>query len=127
MGLGIAGMTQPAKVIGFLDIFGRWDFSLAFVMGGAVGVHLITYRLIRRRSRPLADERWHVPTKTQITPRLMMGAVIFGAGWGLGGFCPGPALVSLATGEMKPLIFVAAMAIGMMLYRAIEPKVPWAK
>lgn len=113
-------MTQPAKVVGFLDLFGAWDPSLIFVMAGAIAVHFVSYRLIRRRESPLFTPQWHVPTKTELTPALMVGALIFGAGWGLGGYCPGPAMTSLASLETRPVVFVVSMLIGMMIFRGVD-------
>ncbi len=115
LGLGLAGMTQPSKVIGFLDVAGDWDPSLAFVMGGAIAVHLTAYRLLRGRGRPLVASRFQLPTRTDIDLSLVLGAAIFGVGWGLGGYCPGPALVSAGALQKPALIFLAAMAAGMVL------------
>ncbi len=120
VGLGVSGMTQPQKVIGFLD-FSDWDPSLLFVMLGAVGVHLFTYPLIRKRASPLIDVKWHVPTRKDITSRLILGAILFGIGWGLGGFCPGPALTSLASGSVSSALVLGAMIFGMILYKKTEP------
>lgn len=117
LGLGISGMTRPSKVVGFLDIFGQWDPSLLFVMAGAVSVHFTFYRLIRVRPLPLFSSQWHVPGKGKISPALMAGAAIFGVGWGLGGYCPGPAVTSLATMDGRPLIFFASMLVGMLLLK----------
>lgn len=122
IGLGVSGMTQPEKVVGFLDVFGSWDPSLIFVMGGAVMVHFVTYKLIRKRNSPLLSAKWHVPTKTEITPALIWGSVIFGVGWGLAGFCPGPAVTSLASFEIKPVMFVASMIVGMFLFKGFDKK-----
>jgi uncharacterized membrane protein YedE/YeeE len=122
LGLGISGMTQPQKVLGFLDLFGNWDPSLMFVMVGAIGVHLVSYRLIRRRNSPLLSMTWHVPEKKEITPTLLLGAVIFGIGWGLAGFCPGPAVTALASLSVKPLVFVGSMVGGMLIFRAVDRK-----
>ena len=119
-GLAISGMTQPQKVIGFLNPW-DWDPSLLFVMLGAIGVHLISYPLIRRRSSPLLDTKWHVPTRKDVTTRLIVGSALFGIGWGLAGFCPGPALTSLASGEIRSVLFVGAMIFGMLLFRKTEP------
>lgn len=127
IGLGISGMTQPQKVVGFLDAFGSWDPSLVFVMMGAVVVHFVTYKLIRKRNSPLLSAQWHVPTKTEITPALILGAVIFGVGWGLAGFCPGPAVTSLASFEAKPAMFVASMLVGMFLFKAFDKKLKLRK
>lgn len=115
VGLGIAGMTQPAKVVDFLDFTGHWDASLALVMGGAVAVHLITYRLIRRRNSPLLASVFSVPTSRRIDWRLVAGSAVFGVGWGLAGYCPGPALTSIATGG-RVLVLVAGMLAGMGLH-----------
>lgn len=122
IGLGISGMTQPQKVVGFLDLFGNWDPSLIFVMVGGIIVHFVTYKLIRKRKSPLLSTSWHVPTKKEITPALIIGSVLFGIGWGLGGFCPGPAVTSLASFESKPLIFVLSMLVGMFLFRMVDKK-----
>lgn len=127
IGLGISGMTQPQKVVGFLNLFGGWDPSLIFVMGGAVAVHFITYRLIRRRPSPLLATNWQVPTKTEITPALVVGAVLFGVGWGLGGFCPGPAMTSLMSFESRPVIFVVSMLVGMLIFKAADKKLKIVK
>ncbi len=119
-GLAISGMTQPQKVIGFLN---PWDWNplLLFVMLGAVGVHLISYPLVRRRSSPLLDTKWHVPTRKDVTTRLIVGSALFGIGWGLAGFCPGPALTSLASGDIRSVLFVTAMIFGMILFKKTEP------
>ena len=127
MGLGLSGMTQPQKVIGFLDLFGNWDPSLIFVMVGAIVVHFITYKLIRKRKSPLLSPDWHVPTKKEITPALMLGAFIFGVGWALGGFCPGPAITSLASFDKTPALFVISMLVGMFLFRAVDKKLKLQK
>ncbi len=118
LGLGVAGMTQPAKVVSFLDLFGAWDPSLAFVMAGAIAVHAIAYRLVRRRAHPLFDARFHLPTRTDLDRRLLVGAALFGIGWGIGGYCPGPGLVSLVTLGSNALVFVLAMTTGMLLQHA---------
>jgi uncharacterized protein len=115
IGLGISGMTRPLKVIGFLDFAGHWDASLAFVMLGAITVYFIAYRRIQTRPAPLLSEKFSVPQRTDIDRNLIAGAAVFGAGWGLGGFCPGPALTSLASGATPVVVFVAAMAFGMYL------------
>lgn len=127
IGLGLSGMTQPQKVIGFLDLFGNWDPSLIFVMAGAIVVHFITYKLIRKRKSPLLSPDWHVPTKKEITPALMLGSFIFGVGWGLGGFCPGPAITSLASFDKTPALFVISMLVGMFLFRAVDKKLKLQK
>lgn len=127
IGLGISGMTKPSKVIGFLDLFGNWDPSLMFVMAGAIGVHFFTYRVIRKRASPLLVPNWQVPTKTELTPALVIGALLFGVGWGLGGFCPGPAMTSLASLQSKPLIFVISMLVGMYLFKFVDGKLKLQK
>lgn len=122
IGLAIGGMTKPAKVAGFLDFTGNWDPSLMFVMGGAVMTHAILYRLIRKRPTPLFTEAFAIPTRTDIDARLLGGAALFGIGWGLSGFCPGPAITSLASGQTPVLVFVAAMIGGMYLYTVADVK-----
>ncbi len=117
LGLGISGMTQVGKVIGFLDIFGSWQAALVFVMGGAILVHAIAYQLIRKQPRPAFDPAFHIPEKKRIDLPLLGGALVFGLGWGMGGFCPGPALVSLASGQPRPWIFTLSMIAGMLLVR----------
>ncbi|APR75775.1 Hypothetical protein A7982_01121 [Minicystis rosea] len=114
VGLGVGGMTRPEKVIGFLDVTGTWDPSLVFVMAGAVGVNVILFRIILRRTGPVCGGRFQLPSRTDVDPRLVAGAALFGAGWGLVGYCPGPALVSLVAGGVPALVFVLAMAAGMV-------------
>lgn len=123
LGLGLSGMTQPQKVIGFLDLFGQWDPSLIFVMIGAILVHFVTYKLIRKKNSPLLSSQWHVPTKKEITPALILGSFIFGVGWALGGFCPGPAVTSLASFDKTPIIFVASMLVGMLVFKVVDQKI----
>lgn len=120
IGLGISGMTRPEKVLGFLDILGEWDPSLAFVMGGALLVYGALFRLITKRKSPLIGERFMVPTRRDINARLLIGATLFGVGWGIGGFCPGPALASIVTGLAPVLIFVASMLAGMGLFKLFD-------
>jgi uncharacterized membrane protein YedE/YeeE len=115
-GLGISGMTRPVKVIGFLDFFGEWDASLAFVMLGAIAVYFVAYGWSRKMPSPLLAPDFSLPKRSDLDARLILGAAIFGAGWGLGGFCPGPALTSLASGALPVFIFVIAMGIGMYLH-----------
>lgn len=121
IGLVLGGMTQPAKVIGFLDIFGgAWDPSLAFVMGGAILVHAPIYALVvRRRSQPLLQARFQIPKRNELTLPLIAGSALFGAGWGLGGFCPGPGIVSLASLGPEALTFVGAMTLGMVTHHLL--------
>ena len=118
LGLGISGMTLPQKVIGFLDIT-NWDPSLAFVMVGAIVVHLCAYQFQKKMDKPKLAEQFEVPTRNDISPQLIFGAVLFGAGWGLGGFCPGPALVSLTSLNTTVFIFVGSMAVGMLLFHKL--------
>ena len=113
LGLGISGMTQPTKVVGFLDVFGNWDPSLLFVIICAIAVHLVAYKLILKRKSPLFSDTWHLPTKTDITPSLLVGSMIFGLGWGLGGYCPGPAVVAMASLDIRPIFFAGSMIAGM--------------
>lgn len=120
IGLIVSGMTAPAKVLGFLDLAGDWDPSLAFVMAGAILVGLLAFRIAGRRERSLLGEPMRLPTAARIDRRLLLGALAFGAGWGLAGYCPGPALASLALGGVKPLIFTLAMVAGMGLFELIE-------
>jgi uncharacterized protein len=115
LGLLISGMANPAKVLGFLDIFGAWDPSLIVVMAAALVVTFVGYRLARRNGKPLLDDAHQWPVASAIDGKLILGAVLFGAGWGLIGLCPGPALVNLATLSPKVLVFVAAMLAGMLL------------
>jgi uncharacterized membrane protein YedE/YeeE len=120
LGLAISGMTQPQKIIAFLDLQ-NWDPALLFVMVGAIAVHAISYPLIKRRSSPLLDTKWHVPTRKDITGRLMLGSALFGVGWGLGGYCPGPGLTSLFSGDFRAVAFVVALLLGMLLFQKTEP------
>ena len=120
LGLIVSGMTDPSKVIGFLDLAGAWDPSLALVMGGAIGVGLMAFRFARTRSQALLGGPMQLPTARQIDRRLVLGGLTFGIGWGLAGFCPGPALASLATGGSKPLIFTAAMLVGMVIFEVLD-------
>ena len=116
LGLILSGMTDPSKVIGFLDLAGHWDPSLAFVMGGAILVGVVAFRFARGREKSLLGDEMRLPTSSQVDRRLVLGSLAFGTGWGLAGYCPGPALVSIAQGGAQPLIFVAAMLAGMVIY-----------
>ena len=120
LGLLLSGMTDPAKVLGFLDLFGTWDPSLAFVMGGAIAVGFFAFALARKRTTNFLGGALHLPKATQIDQRLVLGGLTFCAGWGLAGFCPGPGIVSMASGEVKAAVFVAAMLVGMVLYEVAE-------
>ncbi|HET8932239.1 MAG TPA: YeeE/YedE family protein [Polyangiales bacterium] len=123
-GLVVSGMTQPVKVLGFLDVTGQFDASLMLVMIGAIAVHFIGYRFAKRRSAPVFDETFHLPTRSQIDAKLIVGALIFGAGWGLGGYCPGPGVVSLVGGGYSALTFVSAMLIGIFATAKLQARTP---
>ena len=116
VGLAVSGMTNPAKIIGFLDVAGQWDPTLMFVMGGALLVTIPAFRLILGRPYPLLADGFTLPTKTALDRRLLGGAALFGVGWGLSGFCPGPAVVALVTGLLPVFAFVGAMVGGMAIY-----------
>jgi len=122
LGLLLSGMTDPGKVLGFLDLFGLWDPSLAFVMGGAILVGFFAFAFAKKRTTSFLGGALRLPTSTAIDKRLVIGGLLFGAGWGLAGFCPGPALVSMASGQAQALIFVAAMVVGMIGFEMIERK-----
>ena len=120
LGLVVSRMIDPAKVLGFLDLAGDWDPSLAFVMIGAIPVAALGYRATLARRAPLFDSGFHGPTRTQVDRPLVVGAALFGAGWGLVGYCPGPALTALALGMWQTYVFVAAMLIGMVSHRLAD-------
>jgi len=120
LGLSISGMVNPAKVIGFLDFAGDWDPTLALVFGGALLVAIPAFRLILRRPHPVLAEEFELPTKKDVDGRLLGGAALFGVGWGLAGFCPGPAVTALASGLLPVFAFVAAMVVGMAAYKWIS-------
>jgi uncharacterized protein len=120
VGLIVSGMTDPGKVIGFLDIAGSWDPSLALVMAGAILVGFLAFAIAQRRTRSVLGGAMHLPQRRDIDARLIAGSVVFGVGWGLAGFCPGPALVSFGSGQDKAAAFVVAMLLGMLAYRAAE-------
>ena len=120
LGLIVSGMANPAKVLGFLDLAGRWDPSLVFVMAGAVAVGAIAFALARKRTTSLIGLPMRLPAATELDHRLVGGSLIFGIGWGIAGFCPGPALVALGMGEAKALLFVLAMLAGMALFQVVE-------
>ncbi|MGF6970017.1 putative membrane protein YedE/YeeE [Paraburkholderia sp. WC7.3g] len=119
-GLLLSGMANPAKVLGFLDIAGRWNPSLAFVMIGAVAVAAIGFAIAKRRDRSLLGLPIQVPASAHVTRRLLLGSGAFGVGWGIAGFCPGPALVALGLGSAKAWVFVAAMIAGMAVFERLE-------
>jgi uncharacterized membrane protein YedE/YeeE len=120
IGLILAGMTNPAKVIGFLDITGTWDPSLAFVMGGAILVAIVAFRFAKKRTVNFLGGAMRMPTSDMIDKRLVIGSLLFGAGWGMAGFCPGPALTSIGTGNPKAVIFVIAMIAGMAIFELAD-------
>lgn len=120
LGLAVSGMMNPAKVIGFLDVAGDWDPTLVFVMGGALLVAVPAYRLIPRRGRPVFEEGFSLPEKKAIDARLVGGSALFGVGWGLVGFCPGPAMAALGTGLLPVFLFVGAMLAGMALHAGLK-------
>ena len=120
IGLGIAGMTQPLRVISFLDIFGDWNPALAFVMIGAIAVHSLSYLIARNKKSPALDANFYIPKKNTIDSKLISGSALFGVGWGLGGFCPGPAITSLASGSAVVFTFAASMALGMLFFKSLQ-------
>jgi uncharacterized membrane protein YedE/YeeE len=120
LGLIVSGMTDPSKVLGFLDLFGFWDPSLALVMGGAVVVAALAFALARKRTKAFLGGALHMPTARHIDRRLVVGSLLFGAGWGVAGFCPGPAIVSAAAGQPKAVVFVLAMLLGMAVFEWLE-------
>ena len=117
LGLWISGMSDPQKVLNFLDVYGTWDPSLLFVLGGAVAVTSVSFRLILRRKQALLNTPFGLSAKTAVDRSLIFGAGLFGIGWGLAGYCPGPGLTSLTTLSTEPLVFVAAMSVGALLQR----------
>lgn len=121
IGISISGMINPAKVFNFFDIVGTWDPSLAFVMGGAVVVTFIGYRLVWKRERPLFVGQFLVPTSNHIDAKLVGGSALFGIGWGIAGFCPGAAIPALGTGRWEVVLFLGAVALGFYLRRLISP------
>ena len=120
VGLLISGMANPEKVLGFLDLAGLWDPSLALVMVGAIAVGVIAFRVAGSRKLTLLGREFRLPTRSDIDKRLVIGSLLFGAGWGLAGFCPGPALVAMGAGHLKAVVFVAAMLAGMALFELLE-------
>lgn len=123
VGLALSGMSDPAKVLNFLDVAGDWDPTLAFVMGGALCVTTPGFYMARRRKRPLFDTDFHIPARSDVDARLLGGASLFGIGWGITGLCPGPALADLATGLPLILAFVAAMVVGVLAHdRLVTPR-----
>lgn len=120
LGIAISGMMNPAKVLNFFDIAGTWDLSLAFVMGGAVIVTFIGYRLVWRRAQPLFEDRFQVPASKVIDSRLVGGSALFGIGWGIAGFCPGAAIPALGTGRWEVVLFLGAVVVGLALARVLK-------
>ncbi len=116
LGLIVSGMANPAKVLGFLDLAGAWDPSLALVMGGAILVGFFAFLIAKKRTRSFIGAEMKLPTASAIDNRLLTGSALFGAGWGIAGFCPGPSLVALGMGEPKALVFVASMLVGMVVF-----------
>jgi uncharacterized protein len=124
IGLALSGMTHPAKVQGFLDVAGHWDPSLALVMVGAIGTHFVLRRLILRRATPVGAPSFDEPKTTKIDAPLVVGAAIFGMGWGISGYCPAPAIATLGTGSLEGIVFFGAVASGMWIHRFVRPKAP---
>ena len=122
IGLLISGMTDPVKVQGFLDVFGAWDISLALVMGGGLAVAIVGVQLAKRQQTSWIGTSIDMPSKTVINKKLLIGAMLFGIGWGLVGICPGPGIVLLGTGQWQAYVFIPAMIIGMLVYQWLEPK-----
>lgn len=120
IGLIVSGMANPGKVLGFLDLAGSWDPSLAFVMGGAIAVGLVSFAIAKRRTVSFLGELLRMPTSRDVDRRLVVGSALFGTGWGIAGFCPGPALASLGTGSPKALLFVVSMVAGMGIFELLE-------
>ena len=121
-GLALGGMTNPAKVLAFLDVSGSWDATLAIVMAGALAVNAAAYATTRRRARPLFAAAFALPARRELDAPLLGGAALFGIGWGLVGLCPGPALANLARGEPRVAVFVAAMVVGILLHRRFSAR-----
>ncbi|AMN66494.1 DUF6691 family protein [Psychrobacter sp. P11G5] len=121
-GLLVSGMTDPVKVQGFLDVFGAWDISLALVMGGGLAVAIVGVQLAKRQQTSWIGPLIDMPSKTVINKKLLIGAMLFGIGWGLVGICPGPGIVLLGTGQWQAYVFIPAMIIGMLVYQWLEPK-----
>lgn len=120
LGLTVSGMTQPQKVIAFLDIFGNWDPSLAFVMAGAIAVHFLAYRFQKHQTSPLLSDEFFLPGTKAIDRKLIVGSALFGVGWGIGGYCPGPAITSLVSGGLEVAVFIIAMTVGMAAHSLFD-------
>jgi uncharacterized membrane protein YedE/YeeE len=119
LGLVISGMTNPTKVIGFLDIFGNWDYSLAFVMVGAIGVTFVSFKILSQR-KPFCAPDHFLPTKTEVDKKVLIGSALFGIGWGISGICPGPGIVNLVTNESAAFLFVGSLIMGMFIFKMTE-------
>ena len=119
LGLAISQMVSPKKVLDFLDVSGNWDPSLLLVMGGAVGVAMLAFRFVLRRRQPLFGSEFHLPRLTKVDRRLLVGSAIFGVGWGIGGYCPGPGIAALSAGSVDALVFAAGMLLGSLLHRRL--------
>lgn len=117
LGLAISQMVNPKKVLDFLDVTGNWDPSLLLVMGGAVGVAMLAFHLVLRREQPLFESEFHLPRMTKVDRRVLIGSAVFGLGWGIGGYCPGPGIAALSAGSADALVFVTGMVLGSLLYR----------
>lgn len=124
LGLIVSGMANPAKVLGFLDLTGNWDPSLALVMAGAISISFFAFLVAQKRSRSLIGADMRLPGGRHIDRRLVVGGLLFGVGWGIGGFCPGPGLVALGMGEVKALVFVASMLTGMITFEVLDRRRP---
>jgi uncharacterized protein len=120
LGLGISQMIDRDRILGFLDISGVWDSTLIFVLAGAVAVTMISFQFVLRRSQPIWAEKFYLPTRTAIDKPLILGAAIFGIGWGISGYCPGPAITALVLGIWNPVLFLLAFIIGSLLYKRFE-------
>ena len=123
IGLGISGMTDTTKVLGFLTLNSEWNPALMLVMGGAIAVHAVVYQIAVRRPSPLFTDAFHIPTRTDIDRRLLLGALLFGLGWGIGGICPGPGFVSVFSGSIEVIVFLGAMAVGTFTWQQIQRRI----
>lgn len=121
VGLALSGMTQPAKITGFLDVFGNWDHSLVFVLASAVGVYYLSFQIITRRKSPVIATTFQIPTRNDVDLRTTVGALIFGVGWGISGLCPGPILTTLATATIPVVILLVSMVVGLFIAPLIGP------
>lgn len=123
LGLGISGMTEVQVVRGFLDVTGDWNYSLVGVMAGAIFVHSILFYFIKKRSSPLLDSKFHLPTRKDLDWKLITGASIFGLGWGWAGICPGPGIVAVTSGNINIIIFIVSLLVGMGIFKLLEDKI----